>query len=85
MTRTPLLAVACTLAGALAPSCALAADRPVPDDLTDKRVWMYASTADTTSPYREDRRELNGCAARTSPTPTGRRRRRGRRRLGART
>jgi hypothetical protein len=29
MTRTPLLAVACALAGALAPFCALAADRPV--------------------------------------------------------
>src|SRR5436190_20978871 len=79
MTRTTLLALACALAGALAPSSALAAfpyepqgppgdyssyrlpaDRPVPDDLTGKRVWMYASTADATSPYRGDRRELNG-------------------------
>src|SRR4051812_22888982 len=35
-------------------------DRPVPDDLSGKRVWMYASTADPTSPYQADRRELNG-------------------------
>src|SRR3954451_21767945 len=33
---------------------------PVPNDLTDKRVWMYASTADPDSPYQEDKRELNG-------------------------
>src|SRR3954464_15161324 len=38
----------------------LPADKPVPNDLTDKRVWMYASTADPDSPYQEDKRELNG-------------------------
>src|SRR4051812_22014173 len=38
----------------------LPADRPVPNDLEGKRVWMYASTADPTSPFQADRRELNG-------------------------
>src|SRR3954452_7685882 len=38
----------------------LPATSPVPNDLTDKRVWMYASTADPDRPYQEDKRELNG-------------------------
>src|SRR2546421_4512302 len=38
----------------------LPATSPVPDDLSDKRVWMYASTADPTSPLKADKRELDG-------------------------
>src|SRR3954447_10118543 len=38
----------------------LPASSPVPDDLSDKRVWMYASPADPTSPFQADRRELDG-------------------------
>src|SRR6185503_9179986 len=38
----------------------LPASKPVPGDLSDKRVWMYASTAEPNSPYAADKRELNG-------------------------
>jgi hypothetical protein len=39
---------------------ALPPTSPVPGDLSEKRVWMYAATADPGSPYALDKRELNG-------------------------